>query len=113
MEGVALGHSYHVAALRRAFPFDRVRLTGGATKSPVWCQIFADALNLPVEVPNHEESGAWGAALLAGIAVGEYTDVASGAVASVRVSREYLPDSQGVARLDRDAWVHLAETSNM
>lgn len=108
MEGVALGHQSHVAALRSAFEFDRVRLTGGATKSPIWCQIFADAFGLPVEIPSHEESGSWGAAMLAGIAVGVFADAASGVGASVGVAREYEPSTAGVARLRSSAWSAVA-----
>lgn len=108
MEGVALGHQFHVAALQAAFPFDRVRLTGGATKSPIWCQIFADAFELPVEVPSHEESGSWGAAMLAGMAVGVFADAADAVARSVQVSREYRPESAGVQRLRESVWADVA-----
>lgn len=113
MEGVALGHQSHVAALASAFAFDRVRLTGGATKSNVWCQIFADAFGLPVEIPHHEESGAWGAALLAGVAVGAFPDVVSAAETSVQVARSYLPSAEGGARLDRRAWADLSGSAEL
>lgn len=113
MEGVALGHQAHVAALASAFGFDRVRLTGGATKSPLWCQIFADAFELAVEIPDHDETGAWGAALLAGVAVGAFDDVVSGAAETVGVLREYRPSAAGSARLDRAAWEGLAGASGV
>ena len=110
---IALGHQSHVAALASAFAFDRVRLTGGATKSNVWCQIFADAFGLPVEIPHHEESGAWGAALLAGVAVGAFPDVVSAAETSVQVARSYLPSAEGGARLDRRAWADLSGSAEL
>ena len=113
MEGVALGHQTHVAALRSAFDFDRVRLTGGATKSPLWCQIFADAFDLPVEIPSHEESGSWGAAALAAVAVGVFDDAASAVTASVRVAREYWPAARGVERLRDSAWTNIALNTSM
>ncbi|MCQ2598148.1 MAG: xylulokinase, partial [Treponema sp.] len=40
-------------------------LTGGGAKSPVWRQIVADILNLPVKVPVNSEAAAFGGALQA------------------------------------------------
>ncbi len=37
------------------------RLTGGISRNPVFAQIFADALGLPVTVSESEEAAAWGA----------------------------------------------------
>jgi L-xylulokinase len=107
MEGVALSHRTHVAALATTFPFDRVRLTGGATKSALWCQIFANALNLPVEVADHDESGAWGVALLSGIAVGAYADLAQGVAASIQVARRFQPEQP----IESPDWERLAGTT--
>jgi L-xylulokinase len=40
----------------------------------MWTQIFADTLQLPMEVPDGTEIGARGAAMSAGIGVGAYQD---------------------------------------
>ena len=40
-------------------------LTGGAARSMLWPQILADVLGSPVSVPDHVESAALGAAVLA------------------------------------------------
>lgn len=53
---------------------ERLRLFGGGATSPVWCQLFADATQLPVEVPATHEMAATGAALLAGIGAGAWHD---------------------------------------
>ena len=42
-----------------------LRLTGGGAKSPVWRQIVADIMNLPVKVPASSEAAAFGGALQA------------------------------------------------
>jgi hypothetical protein len=47
-----------------------VILTGGAARSTLWPQILADVLGSPVSVPDHVESAALGAAVLAGRAAG-------------------------------------------
>ena len=45
-------------------------LTGGAARSRLWPQILADVLGNRVGVPEHAESAALGAAILAGRAAG-------------------------------------------
>jgi sugar (pentulose or hexulose) kinase len=47
-----------------------VILTGGAARSTLWPQILADVLGGPVSVPDHVESAALGAAVLAGRGAG-------------------------------------------
>jgi autoinducer 2 (AI-2) kinase len=47
-----------------------VILTGGAARSTLWPQILADVLGAPVSVPDHVESAALGAAVLAGRGAG-------------------------------------------
>lgn len=70
IEGIAFNHRVHVDALRGSFRIDGARLTGGISRNPVFCQIFADALGLPISVSDIEEAAAWGAALCAGAGVG-------------------------------------------
>lgn len=65
---------------------------GGASKSPLWCQILADALNLPVKVPAVKEATALGAAILAGYGVGIYEDIAASAEKLVKIDRVYIPN---------------------
>jgi autoinducer 2 (AI-2) kinase len=48
----------------------QVILTGGAARSTLWPQILADVLGRPVSVPDHVESAALGAAVLAGRGAG-------------------------------------------
>lgn len=99
MEGIALTHRIHVDTLASAFPIEQVRLTGGASKSAVWSQIFADALGLPIEITDAQESGALGAALLAGVAAGAYTSLTDAVNRAVRVDQRFDPTPAGRARL--------------
>jgi sugar (pentulose or hexulose) kinase len=55
-----------------------VILTGGAARSTLWPQILADVLGGPVSVPDHVESAALGAAVLAGRAAGVLPGAAAG-----------------------------------
>ena len=49
---------------------DSITLAGGGSRAPVWRQIVADIFNLPVRPLEIAEQSAWGAALLAGEALG-------------------------------------------
>ncbi len=100
IEGVAFNHRTHVDALRRRFFLDSVALAGGGARSPRIAQLFADALALPVSVPEAEEVGALGAAMCAGVAAGRFQDLRAAAEACCRVSRSYVPDAGRAARLD-------------
>lgn len=40
-----------------------IRLVGGGSKNPLWRQIVADALQLPLQLPLEPEAAALGAAL--------------------------------------------------
>lgn len=50
-EGIAFCHRYHTEKLlaTRTEPPKCIRLAGGAANSPVWTQMFADILQLPVQ----------------------------------------------------------------
>jgi len=95
-EGVVYGHLSHFEKLRNAggsgTPIDVARLSGGGAHSPVWTQIFADALQLPMEVPDGVEIGARGAAMSAGIGVGVYQDHADAVATAVKIKRRQEPN---------------------
>jgi len=94
-EGVVYCHLAHLEKLRAAgAQMDVVRLTGGGARSKVWTQIFADALQLPMEVPQGIELGARGAALCAGIGAGVYRDHAEAVGRAVRLERRQEPSPE-------------------
>jgi xylulokinase len=79
MEGVALNIRWgmeHVErlSLKKSKPStDEVRLIGGASKSDIWCQIFADVLQKPVvRMMNPQMACAQGAATIAMVSLGIY-----------------------------------------
>ncbi|HEX2529013.1 MAG TPA: FGGY-family carbohydrate kinase [Geminicoccus sp.] len=100
IEGVVFNHRTHVDALRRGFPLDRAALAGGGARSPRIAQLFADALNLPVVVPDAEEVGALGAAMCAGVAAGWFDHLSDAAAVCCRASSTYQPEPAAAARLD-------------
>lgn len=92
-EGVVFGHRTHIERLLRfrARPAT-IRLTGGAARSEAWVQIFADALQTPVEIPDGTELGARGAAIAAAVAAGVYATFEQAVGAMVRFARRQEPD---------------------
>lgn len=100
-EGVVCNHRTHVAWLREAFAFDgAARLTGGGARSDLWSQLFADGLGMEIEVPDAEEAGARGAAVLAGLGAGVWPDLDAACAATVRVAHRHAPTPDGQARMD-------------
>lgn len=53
---------------------EQVRLSGGGARSPFWTQLFADILDAPAAISESQEGSAYGAALLAVLGTGEYTN---------------------------------------
>jgi L-xylulokinase len=99
LEGVTFNHRTHVDALKSAFPVSEARLSGGGAKSPLWSQLFADTLGLPVLVTDTKEAGARGAAICAGIAAGYFPSFENAVTQTTRVLHEYGPDRDRHARL--------------
>jgi L-xylulokinase len=69
-------HCWHTRALADRFTWDEpVLLGGGLSRSPLYVQLVANALRSPVAVVQSEEAGAFGAALVAGVAVSVFDSV--------------------------------------
>ncbi len=91
-EGVVFGHLSHIEKLRAAgAQINTARLAGGGSRSPVWSQMFADTIQVPMEVSDGNELGARGAALAAGIGAGIYRDYAEAVQEAVSVVRVHEP----------------------
>ncbi len=62
-----------------------IKLTGGAAQSPLWAQILADVLGLPMEASESPHGSAMGAALLAGMGIRLWLDPAALAIKTQQV----------------------------
>lgn len=91
-EGIVFSHLTHVKKLLRNREVPKsIRLSGGAANSDVWVQIFADALQIPIDVIEDKELGAQGAAIAAGIAAGVYADYEEGIRRTVTITKTVQP----------------------
>ena len=91
-EGIVFSHVTHVKKLLRNRDVPKsIRLSGGAANSDVWVQIFADALQIPIDVIADKELGAQGAAMAAGIAAGVYKDYQEAISRTVTITKTIMP----------------------
>jgi xylulokinase len=74
----------------------QVRVSGGGAKSPLWRQIFADVLGVPLVTVTETEGAAYGAALLVGLSAGLWTNADE--LAKVVSLGEETHPSENVAR---------------
>lgn len=63
----------------------RTRINGGGAKSPLWCKIMANVLDVKVDKINSEEGPAFGAAILAAVGCGKYATVEEATEKLIRV----------------------------
>lgn len=92
MEGICYD-LYDLAVQQQAIGcvIDKIRLSGGVTRSPIWCQMFADIFGKPVELTATEETGTLGAAMFAGVGISVFKDILDAADKCVHVVKTYLP----------------------
>lgn len=99
-------------------------LTGGPTQSTFWNQLVADCMGVEIVVPDSTEPTAVGAAVLAGVGVGCYSDATDGATRVLSVADQYQPTARTTKLYDRlyglyrqtrsqmtDVWALHAETN--
>jgi L-xylulokinase len=92
-EGVVFAHMTHMDNLKsfRKMP-ETIRLTGGAARSDVWLQIFADCFQATIEVPDGTELGTKGAAIAAGVASGCFDDYGQAIDKMVTFAKRIAPN---------------------
>jgi xylulokinase len=97
MEGVAYGLRDSLELLRELGVRPEVgRVSGGGARSELWLKIAASVLDLPLERTESEEGSAYGAALLAGVREGVFTDAADAVARCIRVTGRIEPDPEWV-----------------
>jgi L-xylulokinase len=95
-EGIVFAHKVDVDRLLSgndaAHP-QVIRLAGGASRSELWSEMFADILGLPVEIPEGSELGALGVAICAAAGIGAYPSLKAATTAMTSISRRYEGDA--------------------
>jgi xylulokinase len=79
------------------------RVSGGGANSRLWVEIVASTLGIPLELTTVEEGSAFGAAQLAGVAAGVFSDPRDAVARTVRV-RETIEPNPAWARVYEDVY---------
>lgn len=91
-EGIAFEHRRRVDKFRAAgIERPRVVLSGGAAKSEIWCQMFADMLRVPVEQTAQAQAGLLGCAITCAVAHGDYPNYAQAVSRMTEDRRVFIP----------------------
>lgn len=101
LESFSYDFALALEKIRKLYPeYDLgcVKMTGGGAKSLVWPQMSADVSRMPYCTVNRKDVSMWGAAMLAGNAVGVFGDLKETARKYVSVERTYQPDPEMYAR---------------
>lgn len=94
MEAVVFEHRRRIDKFRNAdIVRPRAVLSGGAAKSELWCQMFADVLQIPVEQTGHDQAGLLGCAILCAVANKDYACVADAVAGMSKPRRIFTPKS--------------------
>ena len=101
LEGVAFAirDSFEVAK-SLGVHIEASKICGGGAKSPLWKKIFANVLNIRLDLIESEEGPGYGGAILAAVACGAYASVEEAAAKLVRVVDSVEPDAAIAARYE-------------
>ncbi len=102
-EGIVFSHMYHIERLNkfRDKAATSVRISGGGSGSAEWIQMFADVLQLPIEVPKAKELGTMGVAMCAAVGIGMFPNLEEAAKVFSVVKKEYTPNPERFAYYEK------------
>ena len=93
MESIAFGSRLILESLaENDCPVEQIYACGGATRSDLFMQIYADICGIPISVVKVADAPLVGDAVLAFTGLGIYPDLASAAEAMVKFERHYWPN---------------------
>jgi xylulokinase len=97
LEGVAFGlrDSFELMKSTGLATIDQVRVSGGGARSALWRQILADTFNAELVTVNTTEGAAYGAALLAGVGAGAWSNSEEACDKTVHLTGSTKPVAQG------------------
>ena len=100
-EGIAFGLRDNIDRFEEmGMDCSQVRIVGGGTKSPLWCQMKADLLGKEMTCTKNPEGAAIGAAMLASVAEGNFKGLDEAAEKMVELGATYTPDPAKKAAYD-------------
>lgn len=93
IEGVAFSQRESVEILKSfSLTAQKLTLSGGAARSPLWCQVMADVMDMEVETTNIEDPASTGAAFIAGVGTGAFASFSEVCENFIQPVEHYQPD---------------------
>ena len=94
LEGVSFAiRDCFESARKQGINISSSMLCGGGAKSPLWREMLANILNIPLSIPQTEQGPAYGAAMLAAVSSGRFVNVRECADSWVKVKETVVPDA--------------------
>lgn len=101
LEAVAVGGRVILDAMREISPsLGTIVACGGATQSPLWMQMHADALDMAVQTLDERDAAALGAAITAAVCAGIHPDLERAVAVMTRRGPTYEPSAGAVERFE-------------
>ncbi len=99
VEGISFGLRHNLdVILERGIQIDQIRVIGGGSKSPFWCQMLADIMQADIALLGSNEGPGQGAAILAGLGTGVFDDLTATCDAMLTIESTISPDAKNSAR---------------
>lgn len=93
MEGIAYGMQDILEVFgKHDFKVARIIASGGATRSPLFMQIYADVLGMPIHTTREPEASLLGSAVVAAVGAGAYPDLPTASQKMVAIAGVTQPD---------------------
>ncbi|MBR5473362.1 MAG: xylulokinase [Clostridia bacterium] len=101
LEGVAFAIRDNLEIAKASgIKIERSTLCGGGAKSQLWQKIICNVLDIKIDIPVTEQGPGYGAAMLAMVGCGEFSNIKECANAFVKIKKTLTPDSELSKRYD-------------
>ena len=102
MEGICFEMREMLNALKAAgfSNFETLRVTGGAARSDLWCEMQANIYGCAVETVDAPEATALGAAMIGAVGAGVFKDLAEASEHMVHLKKRFEPTAAAMAQYD-------------
>lgn len=109
MESAGFELRWALEALKNAhMPIESLWMVGGAANSTHWPEILANITGVPIQLPRYDNWPALGAALLAGVGIGLFSDFKAGLNHFNKSAIEINPNKNLIAQYDEKFAAYIA-----
>lgn len=99
LESIAYGTKNVIETYKNSsIPVKKIIAGGGGTKNASWMQMISDVTGLPICIPQDEETGTKGAAIIAAYGTGVYPSIKQASEQMVEMKKVYQPDLSKTAK---------------